>query len=414
MKKRLMVILFPFVLMAATDSCVECHSALEGNLAASGYQDDVHRRHGFTCTACHGGDSRAEDPAAAMSRAKGFLGKIARTGVPDLCGQCHSDANLMHKFNPKQRIDQVAQYRTSVHGKRLVAGDTAVATCIDCHGVHGIREVKHSLSPVHPLKIAGTCARCHSDATHMARYELPVDQLEGYRKSVHWEALAKRGDTSAPNCASCHGNHGATPPQVTSVAAVCGTCHVLMEDLFRSSPHAPVFEAMGVGGCAVCHGNHEIRKASTEMLAGEQAVCAQCHEPGSHGAGMAAQMAAAITGLEAAAQRSEELLERARRSGMEVSEPLLAQKDARENLVKARVAVHSFRLEDVQAPVEEGMEIAAQTYQAGEDALSERDFRRLGLGGALVAILLTMAGLWVMIRVIERPKQDTISPAAWR
>ena len=72
-----------------------------------------------------------------MSRA-GIYGQPARTAVPKLCARCHSDAALMHKFGPQERVDQYAQYLTSVHGKRIAAGDTAAAVCTDCHGVHGI------------------------------------------------------------------------------------------------------------------------------------------------------------------------------------------------------------------------------------------------------------------------------------
>jgi hypothetical protein len=85
--------------------------------------------------------------------------------------------------------------------------------------VHDIREVKDPRAPIHPLRLPETCARCHGDAKHMAPYKLNTDQFAEYRSSVHWEALAKRGDLSAL-FASCHGNHGATPPQVSSVSAV--------------------------------------------------------------------------------------------------------------------------------------------------------------------------------------------------
>ena len=151
----------------------------------------------------------------------------------------------MHKYKPQQRVDQLAQYQTSIHGKRLAAGDDAVATCVDCHSVHDIREVKDPLSPVHPLRLPETCARCHADAAHMAKYKIETNQFAEYRTSVHWEAVSKRGDLSAPTCASCHGNHGATPPQVSSVADVCGTCHVLFEELYNKSPHQPVFAGHG-------------------------------------------------------------------------------------------------------------------------------------------------------------------------
>ena len=403
MRYALAVLLTLAPAWAAKDSCVECHSALDGKLAApaAAFKDDVHAQRGFGCADCHGGDRTTDDMAAAMNAARGFRGKISRTAIPQLCARCHSDANLIHRFRPQQRIDQYAQYQTSVHGKRLAAGDTHVATCVDCHSVHNIREVRHPLSPVHPLRLPETCARCHADKALMATYKIDAIQFEEYRHSVHWEALAKRGDLSAPSCATCHGNHGATPPQVSSVAAVCGTCHVVMENLYKKSPHQPVFAAMGAGGCIVCHNKHAIHKPSPKMLAGPASVCTQCHEAGSAGGQAATEMARQINGLGTQLDRSDEILGRARRSGMEVSEALMKQMEGREALVKARVAVHASRVDAVGTPVREGMAIAGQTYQTGAAAIQESQFRRFGLGIALIAILITMAGLWLSIRGIE-------------
>jgi hypothetical protein len=402
MKCGVLALLFALPI-AAADSCMECHSVLEGKLQApaKSFANDIHARFGFSCADCHGGNRNEMDPEAAMSKARGFVGKIPRSAVPERCAHCHSDASLMEKYKPRQRVDQLAQYRTSVHGKRLAGGDTKVANCIDCHSVHDIRETKDPLSPVHPLRLPETCARCHADAAHMAGYKLPTDQFSKYRKSVHWEALAKRGDLSAPSCASCHGNHGAQPPEVDSVAAVCGTCHVMMEDLYKKSPHQPVFAAMGAAGCVVCHSNHEIRTPSVGMLAGPNAVCSQCHDATSAGGIAAAEMAQQITGLEKALERSDQILANAQQSGMEVSEALLRQREGREDLVKAAVAVHAFQTVAVHKPVQEGLTIAAKTYQAGASALQERKFRRVGLSVSLIAIAMTILGLWLAIRAIE-------------
>jgi len=388
----------------AADSCLECHSALSDKLQAPavGFAQDVHSHRGFHCTDCHGGDRNAGDAAEAMSRARGFLGKIDRLAVPRLCARCHSDANLMRKYQPQQRVDQLAQYQTSVHGKRLAAGDRAVANCVDCHSVHDIRAVKDPLAPVHPLRLPDTCGRCHADAQRMRPYKLAVNQLEEYRRSVHWAALAQRGDASAPSCASCHGNHGATPPQVSAVTAVCGTCHALMEDLFNGSPHQPVFKAMGEAGCITCHGNHAVLRPSTAWLAAPDGVCSRCHEASSAGGRTAAQMAALITRLSATLDRATETLARASRSGMEVSEAMLRQREAQQTLVQARVAVHAFRVAAVEQHVGQGLKLAAETQRAGEAALRERDVRRMGLAISLVAILITIAGLWLTLRRIER------------
>ena len=87
---------------------------------------------------------------------------------------------------------------------------------------------------------------------------------------------------------------------------------------------------------------------------------------------------------------------------MEVSEALLRQNDGKDALIKARVAVHAFRAAAVEKPAQEGLKIAAETHQAGLAALEERNHRRIGLGVSLVTILITLAGLWLAIRAIEK------------
>src|SRR5438105_12224814 len=168
------------------DSCVECHSVMDGatQQPALLIKNDVHIANGLGCADCHGGDRTSDDPTVAMSKAKGFVGKPARTDIPKFCARCHSDPNFMRKFRPQQRVDQFELYQTSIHGKRLATGDVTVATCVDCHSVHDIRAVKDALAPVHPLRLPETCARCHTDRAKMAKYGIPTNQFDDYRTSV--------------------------------------------------------------------------------------------------------------------------------------------------------------------------------------------------------------------------------------
>lgn len=387
-----------------SDSCIQCHSALDGDLArpAQLFDHDVHKRSGFSCVACHGGNPSVADPEAAMSRAKGFSGKIDRRALPGLCARCHSDANLIHRYKPQQRVDQMALYKTSAHGQRLAAGDTKVATCIDCHSVHDIREVTDAEAPVFPLKIPETCARCHADSERMKSYKIPTDQFELYRKSVHWAALSERRDLSAPSCATCHGNHGAAPPGVDNVAHVCGACHVVFDNLFEKSPHKKAFEGMGLAGCVVCHSNHGIA-APTLAMVGTQpgAVCVNCHSPGDKGYAAASIISARLYQLTASIARSDEILKRAERSGMEVSQARLELSSANESLIKAEVDLHSFDPAVVEGEVKTGLASTQASYRAGEQALRERDVRRKGLALSLLSIVAVMLGLWLKVREIE-------------
>ena len=396
--------------VSKTDSCITCHSALEGEFGrpAQLFEGDIHKKYGFSCANCHGGDAASNEMDTAMSPRRGFVGRIQRTKIPEMCARCHSDSALIHQFKPQQRVDQLAQYRTSVHGKRLTVGDDRVATCIDCHSVHDIREVTDALAPVHPLKVPETCARCHANAQHMKDYNIPTDQFERYRGSVHWDALSKRGDLSTPNCATCHGNHGAAPPGVASVANVCGTCHVVFQNLFDQSPHKSAFEAMNLPACVQCHSNHGIMHPKPEMLGVDsEAVCVKCHVNGDPGYIAATAMKRDIDELRTALASSEQILQRAESSGMEVSEGRIQLTVANEEWVRARVQVHSFEPGAVHAAVKAGLEAARKGYQTGVAALTERDVRRKGLAVSLIAIGLVIAGLWLTARYLDSPNAQS-------
>jgi predicted CXXCH cytochrome family protein len=385
------------------DSCLDCHSQMAGDLQkpALEFRNSVHLQEQFTCANCHGGDAGSDDPLVAMSPAHGFIGVPARTAIPKLCARCHSDPDFMRKYNPSERVDQYAEYVTSVHGQRLAQGDTRVATCVDCHRAHDILFVRDPNAPVYPLNVPKTCAHCHADAAHMAPYKIPTDQYANYMKSVHWEELSKRDDLSAPTCATCHGNHGAKPPAVSSVAAVCGTCHVFEAQLFDKSPHAAAFSSLPTGACVVCHSNHAVFRATDRLLAGRNAVCSQCHTADSPGGKAAAEMASLIGTLQQKIEAANAILQEAQNSGVEVSAAIAQQTDARQSLVKSRANVHAFAVAEVAQPVQAGMVIAVQDYQTGERALRERQVRRIGLVISMGTILLTMAGLWLTLRWIH-------------
>jgi len=386
------------------NSCLDCHSALPDPLGVpqEKFAQDVHSQKGLTCASCHGGDPTSDDPDKAMSRKAGWKGKITRSGIPQLCGSCHSDAAYMRQFNPALRTDQLSQYKTSVHGKLLGSGDSKVAVCTDCHSVHDMRAPSDPRSTVNPVNVAGTCAHCHADASYMSSYKIPTNQFAEYNKGVHHEALVGRGDLSAPTCTTCHGNHGATPPGVASVANVCSTCHAFQAQLFDSSPHKPAFAAAGLPACVTCHSNHGIVHPMDDFIGtGDKSVCMQCHSQGDPGYNAAAQMKRQLLELATATSNAGQILGQAERSGMEVGQAQLDLTQANDALVKSRVTIHSFNVARVAADVKPGMEIAAKDYHAGQKALAERNYRRIGLGVSLVAIALALIGLRLYIRQIE-------------
>lgn len=129
----------------------------------------------------------------------------------------------------------------------------------------------------------------------------------------------------------------------------------------------------------------------------------QCHKPGDTCDQQRAAMLSGLEKLDDAVEAAEKVLVAAESSGMEVSQARLDQDQARDALTKARVTIHSFKPELVEQDVQEGVKIAAKNLQAGQAALAERDYRRKGLGFALVFILMTVLGLFLYIRQIESP-----------
>jgi hypothetical protein len=391
----------------AKDSCAACHLEIGDErltAPAKAFAGDIHKAKGFGCVACHGGDAR-EEGLEAMNPAKGYIGTPRREQIPQLCGRCHSDAQFMKRYNPALRVDQLAEYGTSVHGRRLrELNDPKVAVCVSCHPAHAIRPPADPKSSVHPLRVAETCGRCHGDAKYMAAYKIPTDQLEKYKTSVHARAMTVKGDLSAPTCNDCHGNHGASPPGIAWVGNVCGQCHSVMADLFKKSVHARVFAEMGSPGCATCHENHAIKEASDAMLGlGDKAVCATCHSAEDKAGKSAAEMRALIDSLAAASDRAHALLDQAERAGMEVSQGQLDLSGAREGLIKARTAVHAFTVDAVKLEVQPGLAIADKARARGVRALEELRFRKAWLGVSLVIIVALIAGLIVKIRQVDRP-----------
>jgi hypothetical protein len=387
-----------------TNSCLDCHSALPEPLGVSQekFSHDIHAQKGLTCASCHGGDPTSDDPDTAMSRKAGWKGKIERRQVPQLCGSCHSDPGYMRQYDPSLRTDQLAQYHTSVHGKRWAAGDTKVAVCTDCHSVHDIRPPNDPQSTVYPVNVANTCARCHADASYMKPYSIPTDQFAKYSKSVHHDALAVRGDLSAPTCSTCHGNHGAAPPGVDKVQNVCSTCHVFQAEMYEKSSHLKAFQAASLPGCVVCHSNHDIAHPTDAKLGtGPEAVCMRCHKPGDICDQTRAALLTDLQRLDKAIKNADRSLALAESSGMEVSEARLAQNQARDSLTKARVTIHSFREDLVEQNIQAGMSIAAKNLQAGQKAMAERNYRRVGLGISLVAIGIVLVGLRLYIKKID-------------
>jgi predicted CXXCH cytochrome family protein len=392
-------------------SCIECHSRLDDprlSAPAKLFDNDIHRARGLSCNDCHGGDPNADTKEGAKDPRKGYLGKPKTLDIPAYCGKCHSDANLMKRFNPSLRVDQEREYSTSVHGKLLKTGETRVATCISCHSVHGIRAITDPLSSVYPSNVAETCSKCHASADYMRGFGIPSDQFDKYKQSVHAKALYEKQDLSAPTCNDCHGNHGATPPGITSVANVCGQCHARQAELFQTSPHKAAFDQKQLAECITCHSNHAIAKPGDQMIGTNNgSLCINCHKSGDKGFVAAGHMRSQIDELIASIGKSTDILNKAERAGMEVSRPKFEMKEATDALTHARVLIHSSATAEVDKVVAPGLAASVKGYQAGLAALAERTFRRKGLAVSLVFILFLATLVYLKVRDIERRQNES-------
>jgi hypothetical protein len=90
--------------------------------------------------------------------------------TPEMCGSCHSNETLMKKYGLSTRV--LSTYLSDFHGKTAslrqhqgtTPGDTVVARCTDCHGVHDIEKAADPDSPVMKANLQKTCQKCHADA----------------------------------------------------------------------------------------------------------------------------------------------------------------------------------------------------------------------------------------------------------
>jgi hypothetical protein len=215
------------------------------------------------CQSCHGDSHEVADPAQ--------IG-------PTRCAQCH--------------IDEVKEFRQSIHGQVAAAGDPDAPKCTSCHGpVHQIETSWAAASPVAKRHLPDTCAACHSNPQFLSRHKIPfAHPVELYRQSVHGRAVAD-GDGAAANCSDCHGSHGILPAQDArskinhwNLASTCGQCHSDIAKTYLESVHGQAMKA-GLSAapvCSDCHGEHLILAPKepgslVNAVRVSMVTCGHCH-----------------------------------------------------------------------------------------------------------------------------------------
>jgi predicted CXXCH cytochrome family protein len=281
---------------AADDQCLTCHETV-GDTPSSLFKHDIHYRKGISCADCHGGNPHSEDMDLAMDKKAGFKGVPKGDEISRTCANCHSNPEKMKKYGSSLPTNQWENLQNSVHGRLSLSGKEHIAQCITCHGAHGIISVKDPRSPVYPLNVVKTCAKCHANAASMRAYNpsLPVDQLDKYGTSVHGMRNAK-GDAKVAECASCHGSHDILSVKDVksavyplNIPSTCAKCHSNVEymkgykiptdqfEKYSRSVHGVALlkkDDLGAPACNSCHGNHGAAPPGVESIS---KVCGTCH-----------------------------------------------------------------------------------------------------------------------------------------
>ncbi len=174
-------------------SCQQCHEEQYKKTLDSVHQVALAagNKQAAVCADCH-------DPHT-QTKITGEDGKLlpaGRLAIPRTCATCHGAIS--------------EQYQKSVHGAALVTGNPDVPSCIDCHGVHAIREAK---SAAFRLESPRICADCHTDRQRMDKYGLSTEVLRTYVADFHGSTVTlfqrRHPDqlTNKPVCFDCHGIH---------------------------------------------------------------------------------------------------------------------------------------------------------------------------------------------------------------
>ena len=267
------------------EGCRTCHEQESEDYIYHGRETYKECADAPSCAACHG------DHNVLPSSVK--LSKTHPVNLPQTCGQCHENLDLTKKY--EILIDHPIEiYESSVHGQATKGGIYVAATCNDCHSTagtsHKILSPGKQESSINHFNIPKTCGKCHKGVEQ--------DFWEG----IHG-VLVSRGETDAPVCTHCHGEHGiistsdpSSPVSRSRVAEVtCAPCHesiALTEKYglatgrltsFIDSYHGLKSKAgdLHVANCASCHGVHRILPSSdpTSTIYPDnlKATCGECH-----------------------------------------------------------------------------------------------------------------------------------------
>lgn len=388
--------------------CLGCHSAMEGRLKAptEHWQDSIHRKAGISCEECHGGAAVANKHVSDPSGNKPtiYRGK----DLPGMCARCHTDPAVMRKFN--LRLDQYPLYKTTDHWKAVEAGNTKAATCISCHGVHGIKQKTDPTSPVFRENIPGTCGKCHDDPKIVGKKRAVAGP---YWSGVHGQILKGKipgkNPSIAPVCSDCHGVHrlhvfASSEEEVNT----CATCHSGVSKYFRDSYHVKFLPRGQELRCSSCHDPHNNQHPTAAMLEGsEMGHCGSCHtDPAGRPLRMAQGMSGSISEVEELIGQINKDLGDLEGSGRFNDDWMAKFEDIKNSFKDVGPVVHSLDLVKVK---ETSGNSLAQANAVHKEILTFKDdlrTRRLGLYVALGIIIANIIIVFAKLKSVPKEDQD--------
>lgn len=211
------------------------------------------------------------------------------------CLMCHSDPDFKGSFQDGTLHSLYVangEYQQSVHGvaglecvachvtiSRYPHHQTEQVNCLGCHGEDGggsdtfvtLRvELPYANHREMSLAINEACRSCHEE-----EFEVAGD-------SAHMRVL-NSGNTEAPVCVDCHGDHDMSPPDQPRqrLSQICAQCHQSVYSSYRTSVHGAALEADSnpdVPTCINCHGVHSVRGPRDPFFRNDSiAICGDCH-----------------------------------------------------------------------------------------------------------------------------------------
>ncbi len=235
--------------VASPETCLECH---EDVISAEEFTNSVHGANG--CVACHielididlhmEGELMPEPVKCVRCHKEETEQHYA--SVHQLneigCATCHSEIHSQQAWHDDKRIavqkcaechdDAHEQFHGSIHGKALQDGNMDSAGCMDCHGLHEIKELgdpnDHEVRAFH----TDVCLKCHDDEQLMEKNGITNIAVETYLESYHGKNYALGFPEKVAGCADCHTSHSILPhtdPESSlygdNLVETCAKCH---------------------------------------------------------------------------------------------------------------------------------------------------------------------------------------------